>query len=66
MQQKLTHHTLLSLDPDTRVRPSGLTATLLTEPLCPVSVVLQSPRHRSHTLPKQGGVGKCIKVMLWE
>ena len=39
------------------VLPSGLIATLLTEAVCPLSVLLTSPEARSHTLVMWGGSG---------
>ena len=38
-----------SSDPDTASRPSDVTATALTEPVCPASVARSVPFSRSHT-----------------
>ena len=54
MQHEDTHRTVLSYEPDTMVLPSGLMATLLTQDVCPSSVLSSSPEARSHTLRHVG------------
>lgn len=46
----LTHRIILSSDPETRVLPSRLMATLLTSPSCPSSRIFSTPVSMSHTL----------------
>jgi len=54
-----THLTVLSLEPDTQVRPSGLMATEVTQPEWPSSVACSWPVPMSHSLCRGcGGVGK--------
>jgi hypothetical protein len=45
-----SHLSVLSLDPDTQVKPSELSATQFTDSVCPSSVAVHSPVTRSHTL----------------
>ena len=52
--REATHRTVLSLEPDTMVFPSGLTATLYTPLACPSNILLTWPDARSHTLVREG------------
>jgi hypothetical protein len=45
-----THRNVLSLEPDTRVAPSALSATQVTSLVCPSSVRVHSPVVIDHTL----------------
>ena len=47
-QHNVTHRTVLSVEPDAMVLPSGLMATLRTYSVCPTSVLVHSPDIRSH------------------
>ena len=58
-QAVATHRMVLSHEPDTMVLPSGLIATLDTQPVCPSNVLMTSPEARSHTL---GHVGRFRRI----